>query len=689
MAEMTLAEKARAARKAAEDAAAAAKGDGLKPKKSLADRAKDIRKSQGIPDLPPETTGELQDVSTAKDVAAGLGSGVVRGVVSLPGVPGSLEELLKAGGYSSWKQLSALPETEKAKLRGLEILGSPVGTMVDQPPQKPTQMLPTVQDVISATAGVLPEAAKPALTYKPKTAAGRIAQTTGEFTGGALFPGRLTRNIIKNIAPWTAIGAVSGAGEELVPGAGGLLGIGLGVPTAILQARRGKAAKLLGATEAAGTESRALQASGKKVGVPLTAAETIKDPRIKSFAEQAAKQPAAAERMRSFIEAREKQIPAAIERGLLEVDQPIKSPLEVSRKAAESAQKAIESARGNRTEAATKLYDVAKTQSVEPSAIQQIVAKAEELKVNRSPAVQKEIDDYVKQLFDKDGNPITNLGALDDIYATTRDASKIVVTDKTKAGAIKASSTIYKLNRELRAVTNNASDELAAARNIFESETEKLKSLVGDTGVDSISKSGSNPSAVVSAISGSKARASTIESVANQLNKQDKTVFPKVARYYFEEASSQAIRGEPAKGGFRFERSVRGSPLKKQRFDAIIAGVAKAKGKNVENSVKAANKLMDVLEATGQAKGLLTPSGAVSAPGTKFGGIIERIISKFERATDAKFYNKFAEALVSDDSIKELERLARTNASREKMAAFLNTLIQPAIQTNGSLLAEQ
>ena len=641
-----------------------------------------------IPDLPSETTGDIEDVSTTKDILASLGSGALRGVVGLPGVPGSLEAMLKGAGYSAQQKLAGLPEAEKAQLRDLEILGSPVGAMVDQPPVAPQQTLPTYEDVISATAGMLPESVQPALTYEPKTAPGRIARTTGEFTGGALFPGSITRNILRNVAPWTGVGAATGVAEEVVPGAGGPVGLALTVPTAILQSRKGKAAKLLGATQAASAEAKALQAAGESVKVPLTAAETIADPRLVSYAEEAAKQPKAADTMRPFIEAREAQIPAAIERGLLEVAPPIDAPLSVSRQASEAASKAVSEARGVRSEAVDALYKRAKTQSIETSDIEQIVAFAEKEKLNRSPAVQKEIDEYIKQFFDKDGNPITNLGALDDIYATTRDAAFIPVTTKSEAGAKKASGAITKINNELKAITNQ-NDDLRAARELFESESEKLTSIVGDTGVESIVKSGSNPNAVVSAITGSKARAGTIKSVADQLNKQDKKVFPNVARYWLEESASAAIRGEPTKGGYRFEKSVRGSPLKQERFDAIIAGVARAKDKNPENAVKGANKLMDVLAATAETKGLLTPSGAVAAPGTKFGGIIERLISKFERATDAKFYNQFAEALVSDDSIAAMERLARTNATRDAYAAFLNTLIQPSRGAGGGLLAEQ
>jgi len=647
------------------------------------------KETQKTPDLPSETTGEADSPSSTLDAVASFFSGVPRGALSILGIPGSLEAAGKESEYAAAQQLYALPESEKAKFRDMQFYGKPVdmGRFFDKPPvQRPRSGLPTMGEVISGAASMLPESLQPALTYEPKTPAGRISRTAGEFTGGALVPGGLTRSALRTAAPYSAVGAVAGAAEEIGPGYGGPVGMALTVPVAVAQARRGKASRMLQAIDEAGPEALALQKAGRQVGVPLTAAETLRDPRISRLADEAARQPQAAERMRPFVEARETQVPEAIERGLLEVGMPTEAPLSVSRQASKAAEKAVSEANGVRSEAVKSLYQRAKTQDIEPSAIQQVVDKAEELKANRSPAVQKEIDDYIKELFDKDGNPITNLGALDDIYATTRDAQFIPVTTKAEAGKAKASGAVAEINKELKAVTN-VNDDLRAARELFEAESETLATKVGDTGIESIAKAGSNPTAVVSAISGSKARGSTIRSVADQLNKQDKTVFPKVARYYFEEASSQAIRGEPAKGGFRFEKAVRGSPLKQERFDAIIAGVARAKGKSEERVVKAANKLMDVLEATGKTKGLLEPTGAVSAPGIKFGGIIERLISKIERATDANFYNKFVDAIVSDDSITALERLARTDAKMDKYAAFLNTLVVPARDTTGGLLA--
>jgi hypothetical protein len=661
------------------------------------DAAKRFLKKQKEADKELEVSSKVnaktQDVSAVGDVPKSVGSGFLKGLVGIPGVPGSIEEILKNLAYSSSQKAYALPESEKAQVRDLEILGSPVGAMVDKPPVKPTQYLPTYSDVISGAASMLPESLKPALTYEPKTAPGRIAGIAGEFTGGALFPGSLTKNVLKNVLPYTAVGATAGTIEEVAPGYGGPAGMALTVPVALVQARKGRATKILEDIKSAGPEALALQTAGKEVGVPLSAAETLGSEQVKTLAEQAAKQPSAARILDPMIEARATQVPEAIERGLLEVSTPIKAPLEVSRQASKTAEKAVKEAKKVRSDAVDALYKRAKTQNIEPSSIQQIVAKAEELKANRSPAVQKEIDDYIKQLFDKDGNPITNLGALDDIYATTRDAQFIPVTTRADAGPAKASDAVTKINKELKAVTN-VNDDLRAAREIFEAESETLATKVGDTGVESIAKAGSNPTAVISAISGPKARAGTIKSVADQLNKQDKTVFPKVARYYFEEASSKALKDKPVERAFRFVDSVRGTKLKKQNFDAIISGVARAKGKNEERVVRAANKLMDVLKATEETKALRTPSGATEPVKAEGGllsrgalGITETISNKIRNMGAKRFYKQFAEAMVADDSIKALEKLARTNATRDQYAAFLNTLIVPARDTTGGLLA--
>jgi len=654
------------------------------------------KEAEKTPDLPSETTGEADSPSSTLDAVASFFSGLPRGALSILGIPGSLEAAGKESEYAAAQQLYALPESEKAKFRDMQFYGKPVdmGRFFDKPPvQRPRSGLPTMGEVISGTAGMLPESLQPALTYEPKTAAGRVSRSAGEFTGGALIPGGLTRSALKAAAPYSVVGAGAGLAEEVSPGYGGPAGIALTLPVAYAQARKGRATKILEDVRSASPEALALQAAGKEVGVPLSAAETLGSEQVKTLAEQAAKQPSAAKILDPMIEARATKVPAAIERGLLEVSTPIEAPLAVSRQASKAAEKAVKEAKGVRSDAVDALYKRAKTQNIEPSSIQQVVAKAESEKVNRSPAIQKEIDDYIKQLFDKDGNPITNLGALDDIYATTRDAQFIPVTTKAEAGKAKASGAVAEINKELKAVTN-VNDDLRAARELFEAESETFATKVGDTGVESIAKAGSNPNAVISAISGPKARAGTIKSVADQLNKQDKTVFPKVARYYFEEASSKALKDKPVERAFRFVDSVRGTKLKKQNFDAIISGVARAKGKNEERVVKAANKLMDVLKATEETKALRTPSG-VTEPVKAEGGLLSRgllgitdtISGKMRNMGAKKFYKQFAEAMVSDDSIEALERLARTDATRDQYAAFLNALIVPTRDTTGGLLA--
>ena len=126
----------------------------------------------------------------------------------------------------------------------------------------------------------------------------------------------------------------------------------------------------------------------------------------------------------------------------------------------------------------------------------------------------------------------------------------------------------------------------------------------------------------------------------------------------------------------------------------MIAGVAKAKGQDAKSVVTAVNKVMDVLKATGETKALRTPPGVTESVKAEGGllsrgplGIIDTISDKMRSMGAKKFYKQFAEAMVSDDSIKALEKLARTNATRDQYAAFLNTMIVPARDTTGGLLA--
>jgi hypothetical protein len=120
-------------------------------------------------EAPTENAGET---SVVGDVLAGGGSGVMRGVAGTPGILGDLQGMGEHA--AAWgRGLIGGPE-ERRKLE--ESQQRAKGTAFGWQP-------PTSEDTIGAIGNATGTSG--AMDYKPKTTAGRIAQVTGEFVGGA------------------------------------------------------------------------------------------------------------------------------------------------------------------------------------------------------------------------------------------------------------------------------------------------------------------------------------------------------------------------------------------------------------------------------------------------------------------------------------------------------------------------
>ena len=677
------------------------------------------------PDLPPETTGEVDSPSSTLDAFASFFSGVPRGVLSILGIPGSLEAAGKESEYAAAQKLYALPESEKAKFRDMQFYGKPVdmGRFFDKPPvQRPRSGLPTMGEVISGAASMLPESLQPALTYEPKTPAGRISRTAGEFTGGALVPGGLTRSALRTAAPYSAVGAVAGAAEEIGPGYGGPVGMALTVPVAVAQARKGRATKILEDVKSARPEALALQAAGREVGVPLSAAETLGSEQVKTLAEQAAKQPSAARILDPMIKARATQVPEAQAGLLSDIAPATTDPRALSRQAQEAASAEMAAVKQQRTAVTSPLYTAAGEKMVKDDAIQSLIADAKAAKKTVSPGgpTAKAIDTFISRLSvptkakkpaglksvkteasvsQPKRKPVVEVNRLESARKEWRDKLKDKLSENELSTSSEARGVIGELNNKLDEILAGKSgkggvEELKLARATHEQITNDVVNVVGDSGVAAMAKANIKPGKAADIISpaSKENRPTTISKVADSLNKQDETVFPKLARYWLENTVFKTPRD--ANIGVVFEKAARGEGIQAQNFDAMIAGVAKAKGQNPERVVAAVNKVMDVLKATGETKALRTPSGVTEAVKAEGGllsrgplGITETISNKIRTMGAKRFYKQFAEAMVSDDSIEALERLARKDATRDQYAAFLNTLIVPTRDTTGGLLA--
>ena len=176
--------------------------------------------SIGMPSAVPESAVSIPSEpppNKAEDVAKSAASGIGRGVVGLPGIPGSMAQLYDIAGPNlnywgnrargmSAEEAQKVYEAAMAKVRAGQTPEERAGTHG----RIFGVHFPTSERMIEYAAPYAP-----GITYEPKTGLGRIAQIAGEFIGGIPAGGI--------VAPGRSINL----GRELITQ--GLGGVGTGV----------------------------------------------------------------------------------------------------------------------------------------------------------------------------------------------------------------------------------------------------------------------------------------------------------------------------------------------------------------------------------------------------------------------------------------------------------------------------
>lgn len=137
----------------------------------------------------PELRGTLVDpatptVSPAEDVLRSAVTGLRRGVVSIPGLPGTIEQLGRMGIDWAGQRMGYDPQTT----RGQVLPTSADMIRGDQDPNLTLRMFGRETPTPGAP------------HYQPQTTAGEYARTVGEFAPGALLPGGIVQRVGMNVA---------------------------------------------------------------------------------------------------------------------------------------------------------------------------------------------------------------------------------------------------------------------------------------------------------------------------------------------------------------------------------------------------------------------------------------------------------------------------------------------------------
>lgn len=112
----------------------------------------------------------IPEPDIVSDTVKSAGAGLARGAVGMAGLPGTVEQLGRAGINYAGKQFGARENVVS-----------------------PQTALPTGQDLQKGVEGYTGK------FYEPKTTAGRYAGAIGEFAPGVLFPGGIAQKVLGNV----------------------------------------------------------------------------------------------------------------------------------------------------------------------------------------------------------------------------------------------------------------------------------------------------------------------------------------------------------------------------------------------------------------------------------------------------------------------------------------------------------
>ena len=635
----------------------------------------------------PEKTPKGKAVPARKsvlgDVMAGTASGAARVLPQVVGAAGDIEMLLKLPAYKASQELMGLPEEQKAELRGLEILGSPVGRMVDEPVETPRPVMPTSEQVMSGIESVVP-AAETAFRYEPETGAGRAAQTVTEFVGGGL-PGLLTKTK-KGIAALTGLGGLLAGAEEAGMGEAGAAAV-TALPLAV-QTFRGRPTAMeryLGDIPLGDVaEAKALRQRSKELGMPLTPFEVL-DVEASVVGSDVARMAEAAPELRGILGAREQALPKVTDEVADIIADAIDDPALLASQIKSEGNAALRYGQKIKSDIAGQAgYEAAKIQKAPSNTLTQLMQRAGKRAADSSDpqAVTKAAEDILG----------TKVGTQKG-FRNTFAPKSIEAIDK-KVAQYKQSP-----DYDIRSLANSIDEALlknnpniVAARKADMSAREDLVSSIGRDFMGAL-ETELGPTQMKNLLFGEAVTPTTIKKISNTLANQAKRTdgvdrFPEMARFLFDSKIAQSAQ-KGLRSGSDFVKSIRGQEgtALYKKYDTILENVAKSKGYLDPSEISAykssVNEIMDVLERTGSVNGFRSIPQATGElagkPGIRMAtNETNRAISILEFMSNRRnVLNQKAltKVLTSKDGVDELIKLAKSNKSERQRSDTIRNLI--------------
>lgn len=648
---------------------------------------------------------------TALDYAKAYASGGLRSTTGLMEFPQMITE--GAASFAEKKAKALEPTQEKGITQYFDLLKNIRSKM---PLGRTTEYLGLLGKRIRQQ----PQA-KELIEYEPPTLGGRQAQAIGEFTLPTMGLG-LARAFKVGIPTGIVQQGLEEVGAGPVVSTLGTLATG-GIASYITDPNRAvklAAEALKGVPQEKIDLAKTVEAYAETQGVKLTAPELIQSDILSKLGESVYNSPEGGRIMYEYIKNRPQEIQKMAEN--LFDNYIAKNPSslrKVYKDANISAEKAYNEARTERTLKSQQAgYSVADNEFIDESQILNLINNIDnvlkrsgkgtpknKLKELQNRFIKKKIKpkDETANILDQYGKPLgmkisetkiipeTNINNLSEILKETRESIA-----KSKAG--KANPREALKNSEIKKIAPalNELDEILKTNVNYLSGTKKYQELTNtivNPALEAVEPfligKGVTPAKIKNQIFGiANVKPDDIRETYTRINKIDKQAFPELARAYFDQIIDQTIyktteAGRPSFGaGFDLYKALSGTKNLNKNFNAVLSGVAEARGLNKNEVLRGFDKFNEILKRTATLTNIDNPQKPPDAivftkEAAQIGAFMwtVKFASRFSKRVQEKTSKNLAEIFVNKNSVEELEKLAKINIEKgEALKRVINIL---------------
>lgn len=648
---------------------------------------------------------------TALDYAKAYASGGLRSTTGLMEFPQMITE--GAASFAERKAKALEPTQEKGITQYFDLLKNIRSKM---PLGRTTEYLGLLGKGIRQQ----PQA-KELIEYEPPTLGGRQAQAIGEFTLPTMGLG-LARAFKVGIPTGLVQQGLEEVGANPVVSTLGTLATG-GIASYITDPNRAvklAAEALKGVPQEKIDLAKTVEAYAETQGVKLTAPELIQSDILSKLGESVYNSPEGGRIMYEYVKNRPQEMQRVAEN--LFDNYIAKNPSslrKVYKDANISAEKAYNEARTERTLKSQQAgYSVADNEFIDESQILNLINNIDnvlkrsgkgtpknKLKELQNRFIKKKIKpkDETANILDQYGKPLgmkisetkiipeTNINNLSEILKETRESIA-----KSKAG--KANPREALKNSEIKKIAPalNELDEILKTNVNYLSGTKKYQELTNtivNPALEAVEPfligKGVTPAKIKNQIFGiANVKPDDIRETYTRINKIDKQAFPELARAYFDQIIDQTIyktteAGRPSFGaGFDLYKALSGTKNLNKNFNAVLSGVAEARGLNKNEVLRGFDKFNEILKRTATLTNIDNPQKPPDAivftkEAAQIGAFMwtVKFASRFSKRVQEKTSKNLAEIFVNKNSVEELEKLAKINIEKgEALKRVINIL---------------